>query len=113
MKRAQRFEAAPIYLTLIVSLFAATGLLHSLATASTEVSTSAGAVIDPPRQLKDFTLTDQAGHAMHLSDLRGRVALVFFGYTHCPDECPNAMARFTVIKKDLGDAAQNVTFVFI
>src|SRR5260370_39306777 len=50
---------------------------------------------------------------MHLSDLRGRVALVFFGYTNCPDLCPAAMANFTVIKKDLSDVAPKVAFVFI
>ena len=107
------FEAAPIYLTLIISLIAGLGMFYSLVTQPAVASTSAGAVIDPPRQLQNFTLTDQAGRLMHLSDLRGRVALVFFGYTNCPDLCPAAMSNFTVIKKDLGDAAPKVTFVFI
>ncbi len=88
-------------------------MFYSLVTQPAVASTSAGAVIDPPRQLQNFTLTDQAGRLMHLSDLRGRVALVFFGYTNCPDLCPAAMSNFTVIKKDLGDAAPKVTFVFI
>lgn len=107
------FEAAPIFLTLVVSLIAGFGMFRSLFTQPIEASTSAGAVIDPPRQLQDFTLTDQAGRLMHLNDLRGRVALVFFGYTNCPDLCPAAMANFTVIKKYLGDAAPKVVFMFI
>ena len=113
MNKAQRFEAAPIYLTLLVSLIAGFGLLHSLATQPEAVFTSAGTVIDPPRQLNDFALTDQTGKLMRLSDLRGRVALVFFGYTHCPDVCPIAVAKYTQVKAALGNDANRIAFVFI
>ena len=51
-----------------------------------------GSVIDPPSQAADFTLTDQSGREVRLSDYRGRYVLMFFGYTHCPDECPATMA---------------------
>jgi len=43
---------------------------------------------DPPRAVADFSLTDQRGHALALSKLRGRPVLVFFGFAHCPDICP-------------------------
>ncbi len=72
-----------------------------------------GSAIDPPVQLEDFTLTDQNGQPFQFSSLRGRVVLMFFGFTRCPDFCPTTLADFTAIKRELGDAADEVAFVFI
>ncbi|MFN8372877.1 MAG: SCO family protein [Anaerolineae bacterium] len=72
-----------------------------------------GLVIDPPVTLADFTLTDQNGSPFQLSSLRGRAVLMFFGYTHCPDYCPTTLHDFTRVKELLGDAANDVAFVFI
>ena len=77
------------------------------------VMPSGGLVLDPPHVLTDATLTDQAGNTAHLSDWRGRVALVFFGYTHCPDVCPVVVADWTRVKKTLGADANKASFVFI
>jgi protein SCO1/2 len=41
----------------------------------------------------DFSLTDGDGHPFRLRSLRGRPAIIFFGYTHCPDTCPTVLAR--------------------
>ena len=43
----------------------------------------------------DFTLTDQDGQPFALSSLRGKVALVFFGYTMCPDACPTTLSKLS------------------
>jgi protein SCO1/2 len=43
----------------------------------------------------DFTLTDQNGQPFTLSSLRGKVVLVFFGYTMCPDACPTTLAKLS------------------
>ncbi len=72
-----------------------------------------GTVLDPPRALADFTLTDQTGAPFRLSDLRGRAALVFFGFTHCPDVCPATLAEFKRVKAQLGSRAPEVAFVFV
>jgi protein SCO1/2 len=72
-----------------------------------------GTVLDPPKVVSDFTLTSGANQPFHLSDLRGKVAILFFGYTHCPDVCPTTMADFKRVKADLGDDAERVAFVFI
>jgi protein SCO1/2 len=72
-----------------------------------------GTVLDPPKVVSDFTLTSGANQPFHLSDLRGKVAILFFGYTHCPDVCPTTMADFKRVKADLGDDAARVAFVFI
>ena len=72
-----------------------------------------GTLLDPPKTVTDFTLTSDANQPFHLSDLRGKVAVLFFGYTHCPDVCPTTLADFKRVKADLGDDADQVAFVFI
>jgi protein SCO1/2 len=69
--------------------------------------------VNPPYPLSDFTLTGKDGSPVTLSALRGRAAFLFFGYTHCPDECPTTLTNFVRIKQMLGDQAQDVTFVFV
>ncbi|MDE3060142.1 MAG: SCO family protein [Pseudomonadota bacterium] len=61
----------------------------------------------------DFTLTDQNGHAVRASDFRGRIMLVFFGFTHCPDICPVTMANLSQAMTLLGDKADQVAPIFI
>jgi protein SCO1/2 len=72
-----------------------------------------GTLLDPPKEVSDFALTSDANQPFHLSDLRGKVAVLFFGYTHCPDVCPTTMADFKRVKANLGDDAARVAFVFI
>src|SRR5262249_53300641 len=74
---------------------------------------SSGAVVNPPFPIHDFTLTNQTGAPLRLTDLRGRIVLLFFGYTHCPDVCPLTLANFTRVKKLLGAQSDGVTFVFV
>lgn len=47
-----------------------------------------GQVLEPPRDALDFTLADQSGHPVQLSALRGKVVVLTFLYTTCPDVCP-------------------------
>ncbi len=73
-----------------------------------------GWIINSNKDTKDeFTLTDQNGQVFHLSQLRGKVVLLFFGYTHCPDACPTTMSKLTRVYKLLGNKAQNVVTVFV
>ena len=69
--------------------------------------------IDPPLEMPDFTLTNQDGDAIQLSDLRGKFVLLTFGYTHCPDVCPLTLNEFRRIRETLGDLAESVEFVFV
>jgi protein SCO1 len=48
----------------------------------------AGAELSPPRPAPDFTLRDQAGNEVSMADQRGKLVLLTFLYTHCPDICP-------------------------
>ncbi|ASK33129.1 photosynthetic protein synthase I (plasmid) [Alcanivorax sp. N3-2A] len=63
----------------------------------------------------DFTLTDQDGRPWGLGDARGRVVILFFGYTHCPDICPATLARVAQVQRHLREqgAAGAVQPVFI
>ncbi len=72
-----------------------------------------GTPIDPPREMDDFTLTSNDGEPISLSDLRGKVTLLYFGYTHCPDFCPTTMANYKRVKEMLGADADQVAFVMV
>lgn len=61
----------------------------------------------------DFTLQDQNGQLVRSTDLRGKVLLVFFGFTHCPDICPTTVSTLSKVMDTLGDDAAKVVPVFI
>ncbi|MBW4438089.1 MAG: SCO family protein [Pleurocapsa minor GSE-CHR-MK-17-07R] len=63
--------------------------------------------------LTDFSMPSTRGADFSFSDMNGKWRLVFFGYTHCPDFCPLTLAEFRIVKQALGEAAENVEFVFI
>ncbi len=70
-------------------------------------------VIEPPRTLTNFTLADNDGLPLGLGDLAGKLTLLVFGYTRCPDYCPLTLADFTQVKAALGELASDVHFVMI
>jgi protein SCO1/2 len=62
---------------------------------------------------KGFTLTDHTGKPRTLADFRGKVVVMFFGYTQCPDVCPTTMVEMANVMKDLGPAADKVQVLFV
>ncbi len=60
-----------------------------------------------------FTLTDHNGQSRSLSDFKGKVVVVFFGYTQCPDVCPTSMAELAEVKRLLGSDADKLQGVFV
>lgn len=72
-----------------------------------------GVLIDPPAPAPDFTLTDQFGNPYVLRAQQGKVVLIFFGYTYCPDVCPITLSEYKKIKAQLGKQAEHVQFVYI
>lgn len=71
-------------------------------------------VIEPARDIPEFTLASHTGEDLSLSDLNGRYVLMTFGYTHCPDVCPANLLEFRQIKRLLGDeASDQVEYVFV
>jgi protein SCO1/2 len=61
----------------------------------------------------DFALTDHNGSPFHLRQHRGKVALLFFGYTSCAEACPVAMAKIASVYKKLGDESPGAVTLFI
>ncbi|MGB4881580.1 MAG: SCO family protein [Neisseria sp.] len=61
----------------------------------------------------EFTLTDGSGQPFALSSLKGKLVLITFGYTHCPDVCPTQLLAFKDAITQLGDQAKDVTAVFV
>ena len=61
----------------------------------------------------DFTLTDQDGQPFKLSQERGHAVAIFFGYTHCPDECPATLAHLASARAALGNDRDNVRVIFV
>lgn len=62
---------------------------------------------------QDFHLTDHTGKPRSLADFRGKVVVVFFGFTQCPDVCPTTLSNLARVMKSLGDDAARVQVVFI
>ena len=61
----------------------------------------------------DFELQAHTGQPFKLSDLRGRVVLLFFGYTYCPDVCPTTLSTMAQVQRLLGPDADRVTSLFV
>ena len=61
----------------------------------------------------DFTLTDQDGKPFTMSSLKGKIVLLFFGYTHCPDYCPSTLLKIKQASQLLGAASKNIQVVFV
>jgi protein SCO1/2 len=62
---------------------------------------------------KDFTLTDQSGKTRTLADFRGKVVVMFFGYTRCPDVCPTTLADLKAAREQLGEDGKRVQVLFV
>ena len=62
---------------------------------------------------RDFPLPDHNGQPRSIKDFAGKVVIVFFGYTQCPDVCPTSMAELAEVKKLLGPDGDKLQGIFI
>jgi len=62
---------------------------------------------------RGFTLSDHNGQTRSLSDFKGQVVVVFFGYTQCPDVCPTSMTELAEVKRLLGAQGGKLQGVFV
>jgi protein SCO1/2 len=62
---------------------------------------------------KGFELLDASGKPTTLTDFKGKVVVLFFGFTHCPDVCPGTLAELALVKKQLGADGDRMQVVFV
>lgn len=62
---------------------------------------------------RDFALADHTGKPRALADFRGKVVVMFFGFTHCPDVCPTTLAQLAAAMKKLGADADRVQVLLV
>jgi protein SCO1 len=74
---------------------------------------ASGTWLPRAKVIDDFQLTDNLGRPFSLANLKGKPALVFFGFTHCPDVCPTTLAKLAQIKKQTDVRGLRVVFVTI
>jgi protein SCO1/2 len=70
-------------------------------------------VFDPPRQAPDFTLQGSDGSDLSVSRYRGKVVVLGFGYTSCPDVCPTTLSTLAQARRQLGAAASEVQVLYV
>ncbi|AMP12871.1 SCO family protein [Collimonas pratensis] len=112
--------------TPVVSLFA--GLLMALSLAACGDKSAGGSqemTLSPAKTAfnntdvtglgyaRDFALTDHTGKPRTLADYKGKVVVVFFGYTQCPDVCPTTMVEMANVLKEMGPLASKVQVLFV
>lgn len=101
---------------LCTALALATALLLSACdrTASAPAGPSfAGINITGAEYARELNLPDTDGRMRSLADFKGKVLVVFFGYTQCPDVCPTTMAELASVTEQLGPDGQRVQGIFI
>jgi protein SCO1/2 len=86
-------------------------LVHASA-AGTATALKAGS-FDPPRLAPDFTLEGSDGHELRIGRFRGKVVLLAFGYSSCPEVCPVTLATFAQARRKLGTDAAGVQVVYV
>ncbi len=62
---------------------------------------------------QNFALTDQTGKPRTLTDFRGKVVVMFFGYVHCPDVCPTTLVELRDVIEKLGEDGKRVQVLFV
>lgn len=92
----------------------APGALAALLTACSENKPGFSAVdVTGAEYARDFALTDHNGQPRSMKDFAGKVVVLFFGYTQCPDVCPTSMLELVEVKKLLGKDGARLQGLFV
>jgi protein SCO1/2 len=101
----------PLVLAALVVALSATACgskSESIPTITVGATKFNGGELDPPRTLPDFTLRDQSGDEVSMAAQRGKLVLLTFLYTHCPDVCPLITQNLNEGLRILGPARDDV-----
>lgn len=88
-------------------------LLAAFAIAACKPVEYHGTAVDPPLLEPELSGTNWNGEAFSLDDLSGRLVVLFFGYSSCPDICPLTLSRMKQVHEALGERADEVAMVFV
>lgn len=91
----------------------ATSLLAACSESKDAAPAFAGIDITGADYATGFNLTDQNGQPRTLADFKGKVVLVFFGFTQCPDVCPTTLTEIAQVRQALGADGERVQGIFI
>jgi protein SCO1/2 len=88
-------------------------LLLSMTAQGAEVDALKAGVFNPPREAPDFSVRGSDGAAITLSQYRGKVVVLGFGYTHCPNVCPATLAVLAMAHRKLGALGSQVQVIYL
>jgi protein SCO1/2 len=101
------------YIAACAVLAGATGLFGSISGCSESKPAFVSIDVTGADYAKGFELTDHNGQVRHLIDFAGKIVVMFFGYTQCPDVCPTSMAELAEVKKALGANGDKLQGIFV
>ncbi len=100
-------------MNMITKLLTSLALVLTLGASNEQKMSFHGVDITGADYAKELNLTDQNGQARTLKDFAGKVVVVFFGYTQCPDVCPTTMQELSDVKRLLGADGDKLQAVFV
>lgn len=103
----KRFSFALPSCLLFLACLAFSGCGPSQQLSSTAIDLSNAGLAD------NFRLHDADGHVRTMADFKGKVVMLFFGFTQCPDVCPTALIRAAEVRKKLKDDASRLQVIFV
>ena len=68
---------------------------------------------EPPRMAPELSLAGSNGKELKLESYRGKVVVLGFGYTSCPEVCPTTLSRLAKVRKSLGDSGRDLQVVYV
>jgi protein SCO1/2 len=99
-----RYATAPVLLAY---------MMLSMTAQATEGDALKAGVFNPPRDAPDFSIRGSDGVPLTLSHYRGKVVVLGFGYTHCPNVCPATLAVLAMAHRKLGALASQVQVIYL
>lgn len=100
-----------IYIYMLVLILSLMGV--AACSSQTAVPEFKGTLLPTPIPAPDITLTQAGEQPVSLSDFEGKVVLLYFGYTFCPDICPMTMTDLAQVQRVVDDAGEEVQVIMI
>lgn len=97
----------------VLTVLASTASVPVLMACSPEATPFKSTDVTGASFAKDLRLKDHHGNQRTMKDFKGKIAVVFFGFTQCPDVCPTSMTTMAEVKRLLGAQGDRLQVLFI